>query len=358
MPEQFGEKQHEATPHRRQQAREKGNIPKSQDLSSALVLLAALLTLYYLGGKLTTFFAEVTLYTLGEVPPLNADTGDAAALWWQILWRIVPAALPIFGLLLLAGVAVNLFQTGFLFLPDKAAPDASRISPMKGLGRIFSVTSLARLGFGIFKIVVVAGVAIASLWYEWETLLGLTHWEVPMIAKYLFEVVLWTCIKIAIVLVILALADYWFQRWKFEQDIRMTDQEMREEFKQLQGDPQVLSRRRQVQRQLAMTRLSNSVPNADVVVTNPTEYAVALKYDYETNPAPIVVAKGTDLVAQRIRRIALENDIPVVERKELARALFNSADVGEQVPAEQYAAVAEVLRYVYELKGLPLPGAA
>ena len=165
-----------------------------------------------------------------------------------------------------------------------------------------------------------------------------------------------TCLKIGIALLILAIFDYGYQRWKHEQDLRMTTQEVREEFKMLQGDPHIIARRRQVQRQLVMNRLKSSVPKADVVVTNPTELAVAIQYDPDTMEAPIVVAKGAGVLAQQIRRLALEHNIPILERKPLAQALYKHVDVNKPIPADQYAAVAEILRYVYQLQGKTLPG--
>jgi flagellar biosynthetic protein FlhB len=178
---------------------------------------------------------------------------------------------------------------------------------------------------------------------------------VPQIAALLAQTVFWTCLKIGIALLVLALLDYGFQYWKHERDLRMTDQEIREEMKNLQGDPHIIARRRQIQRQLVLNRLSSAVPRADVVVTNPTELAVAIRYELETMAAPVVVAKGAGVLAQRIRRLALENNIPIVERKELARALYQNVEINQAIPTEQYAAVAEVLRYVYQLKGKPLP---
>jgi flagellar biosynthetic protein FlhB len=169
------------------------------------------------------------------------------------------------------------------------------------------------------------------------------------------QVILWTCLKVGVALLILALFDYGYQRWKHERDLRMTAQEVREELKKLQGDPQIIARRRAIQRQLVLNRIGATVPKADVVVTNPTELAIAIQYDLETMEAPIVVAKGAGAVAQRIRRIALEHQVPIVERKELARALYRQVDVGRPIPPEQYAAMAEVLRYVYQLKGKTLP---
>ena len=156
-------------------------------------------------------------------------------------------------------------------------------------------------------------------------------------------------------LVLLALLDYGLQRWKHEQDLKMTHQEVREEMKNLQGDPQIVARRRQIQRQMVLNRISSAVPKADVIVTNPTELAVAIQYDPLEMAAPVVVAKGAGVLAQRIRRLALENNIPIVERKPLAQLLYKDVDIGKPVPTESYAAVAEVLAYVYQLKGKKMP---
>ena len=175
------------------------------------------------------------------------------------------------------------------------------------------------------------------------------------IAVILFDLLLGTCLKIGIALLVLAIFDYGFQKWKFEQDIKMTPQEVREEMKMLQGDPHMAARRRQIQRQLVMNRMQSAVPRADVVVTNPTELAVAIQYDPQTMEAPIVVAKGAGFLAQRIRQLALNNGIPIVERKPLAQVLYKHVDVNKPIPAEQYAAVAELLRYVYQLQGRRLP---
>jgi flagellar biosynthetic protein FlhB len=253
-------------------------------------------------------------------------------------------------------ILVHLAQVGILFLPQKLAPDFSRVDPLKGAKRLFSMTNLVRLAFGIFKIGVVIAVAYWSIREYDDTILTLAILPVDEIAWLIGDILLSTCLKIGIALLILAILDYGFQKWKHEQDLRMTSQEVREEMKTLQGDPQVMARRRQVQRQLVMNRLQSAVPQADVVVTNPTELAIAIQYDPTTMAAPIVVAKGAGVLAQRIRRLALENDVPIVERKPLAQALYRDVDVNHPVPSERYAAVAEVLRYVYELKGKRLPG--
>ena len=263
--------------------------------------------------------------------------------------------LPIMGLVMLAGVVVNLAQVGILFLPNKLAPDLSRIDPLKGFQRMFSITTAGRLGFGIFKIVVIAAVAFASLYQQRDTILGLTALAIPQIAVFLVGTIIWTSVKVGFALLVLAILDYGFQWWKHEQDLKMTPQEVREEMKNLEGDPQIIAKRRALQRQRAMSRLSDLIPKADVVVTNPTELAVAIQYDPKEMAAPIVLAKGAGVLAARIRRLALENDVPVVERKPLARALFHDVDVRHPIPREQYAAVAEVLAYVYQLKGKTIP---
>ncbi len=220
---------------------------------------------------------------------------------------------------------------------------------------MFSLANLVRLAFGIFKVGIVAAVAFASLKGHRDAILASTGMPLPEMAAFLVNLLLSTTLKIALALLLLAILDFGFQWWKHEQDLRMTTQEVREEMKNLQGDPQVIARRRAVQRQLVLNRLSSTVPKADVVVTNPTELAVAIQYDPETMAAPVVVAKGAGVMAQRIRKLALEHGIPIVEKKPLAQALFKEVEVNHPIPQQLYAAVAEILAYVYQLKGKTLP---
>jgi len=358
MPEQFGEKQHEATPHRRQKAREEGQVARSNDLASAIMLLAALITLMYAGRQIAVFLGWFTIEQFSEPTVRHADSQLALAAWATVTVGLAKTLLPVFLVLVLVALIANIGQTGFLFVPKRVAPNPDHINPLKGLQRLFSLNSAMRLTFGVFKILVVGCVGLASLYARSAEILAASQLEVGPLAVFIADVLFWTVLYVAIALLILAIIDYAYQRWKFEQDIRMTTQEMREEMKTLQGDPQIIARRRQVQRQLALSRVDQAVPQADVVATNPTELAIAIRYDMETMTAPIVVAKGAGLVAQRIRRMALENDIPIVERKELARFLYKHVEINQSIPAEQYAAVAELLKYVYELKGKPLPTAA
>ncbi len=356
MAEQFGDKTQEATPYRRQKAREEGQAARSQDLSSATLLVGATVILMYLGHNLIRYLHLLAEQQLGGTAWLQADSQFVTHQWASILARLAAVVLPIFGLLLLLAVIIHLVQVGPMFLPQKLMPDPSRVDPLKGFQRILSLANVVQLGFGLFKIIVVLTVAFWCLQDYRHAILDIASREVREIGDLLFEIVLGTCLKVGIALLILAILDYGFQKWKFEQDLRMTAQEVREEFKTLQGDPQIAARRRQIQRQLVMNRLQTAVPRADVVVTNPTELAVAIQYDPDTMAAPIVVAKGAGVLAQRIRRLALENNIPIVERKPLAQALYKHVDINKPIPTEQYAAVAEILRYVYQLQGRTLPG--
>lgn len=355
MPDQNGDKTQDPTPHRRQESRKQGQVAKSQDLASAVLLIAGLMILLAMGGGIIDFLGRYTQKQLGGAAWLQADSAFACFVWDETVRSLAKCLLPIFGIMFIVAVLVNISQVGFLFLPDKLAPDISRINPLKGFKRIFSMPGVMRLVFGLFKMLVVATVALASLYSQRETLLALSSMGVMQIAVFLLEVLFWTALKVGVALLILAILDFAFQRWKHEQDMKMTQQEVREEMKNLEGDPQVRARRRQVQRQLALNQLSESVPKADVVVTNPTELAIAIQYEPETMAAPIVLAKGAGTIAQRIRRMALEHGIPIVEKKPLAQALYREVDINQPIPSDKFAAVAEILAYVYQLKGKKAP---
>jgi flagellar biosynthesis protein FlhB len=355
MPEQNGEKSQEPTQYRRQQAREQGQVARSQDLNSAALLLGSMVAMLWLGGAVVSAMGLVANRYLASDAWLEADAATMSHEFSSVMMALAPALLPLMLAMLAVAVFTNLAQVGLLFLPEKIVPDISRIDPLSGFSRIFSLPSAVRLMFGLFKVVLVATVAYACLAGEIEDILALVGLEVQQIGHYLGESLVWTGIKIAFALLILALLDYGYQWWRQEQDLRMTSQEVREELKNLQGDPQILARRRAAQRQLVLNRLSKTVPKADVVITNPTELAIAIKYEHEVMAAPVVVAKGAGLLAARIRRLALENSVPIVEKKPLAQLLYKEVEINHPIPTQMYAAVAEVLAYVYQLKGKTMP---
>jgi flagellar biosynthesis protein FlhB len=358
MSESSGDKKHSATERRRRQAREEGQVVKSQDLTSAALLMAGLAALWMLGKPAASHLASAITEALSEVQVGPLDTNDATSWLLRSGARLAYATVPILVAMLIAGIVVNVAQSGFLLSTAKIVPKMSNISLISGAKRILSLQGAVRLVFGLFKVGIISAVAYAALRHYRDLILTMSALSIPQVASTIFECLIGTCLWIGGALFVLAFMEYAFQRWKYEQDLMMTDQEIRDEMKDTEGDPQVAARRRQIQRQMMMQRAETEVPKADVVVSNPTELAIAIQYDPHTMPAPIVLAKGAGPLAQKIRRIALENGIPVVERKPLAQILYKTVDVGDIIPADQYQAVAEVLRYVYQLQGKEIPKVA
>lgn len=345
------EKSQDATPHRRQQARDEGQVVHSQDLASAALLLIALIALLNFGGSLISFFVGMGNEHWGGDAWVRLDAQGLNTHWWNILGKLGLAMWPILLILFVGGILVHLFQVGILFLPEKLMPDWERLDPIQGFSRVFSMANIVKTALSIFKILIIGSVAYIVFQSHRDEILQLTGADVNEIGSYIASTLLWTCIKVTVALIILAILDYAYQYWRHEQNLKMSPDEVREEMKNMQGDPQVVARRRQVARQLAQGRLKSAVPKADVVITNPTELAIAIQYDSTTMAAPIIVAKGAGVMAAQIRRIALENGIPIVEKKPLAQSLYKEVDVNHPIPDKMYAAVAEILAYVYQLKG-------
>jgi flagellar biosynthetic protein FlhB len=354
-----GDKRHEATPYRREQARKEGQVAKSQDLAAALVLLAASGLLMTFGRTIAELFANFTRLSLREqvfLVPVNTENdglfNSVIAHYYGVTIQFLGPMSLFFGALLLVAIGANLGQVGFLWLPKKLAFNFSHLNPVKGFGRIFSTQSVMRLVMGIVKIVICAVVAYYALYGEIERILGMTNLEVQEIASYLSKTLLLIAMKVAVALVIIAILDFMYQKWKHNKDLRMTTEELKQEFKNREGDPQILQKRKQVQRELAMKQRSvQGTADADVVVTNPTHLAVALKFDPATMQVPIVVAKGADFLAKTIREIAAANDIPIIEKKPLAQSLYRTVEINDPILEEHYGAVVEILRFVYQLKG-------
>lgn len=355
MPEQNGDKTQDATPHRRQEAREQGEIARSHDLAAGVVLVAGLGLLFVWWNVLVDFLGGFTARQLGGEAWLQTDAATTVARLRGVLGEAARPMVPILGLLFVVAVAANVLQFGLLFLPEKLIPDLNRINPLPAFARLFSLSNFVRLGFGLLKVVLVSAIAWHDLSGRVEEIIASSGHDVPQLAVFLLTTLFWTTLKIACALLVLALLDFGYQWWKHEQDLKMTTQEVREEMKNLQGDPQIIARRRAVQRQLVTQRLKAAVPKADVVVTNPTELAVALQYDPETMQAPVVLAKGAGTLAARIRQLALEHGIPIIEKKPLAQALYKDVEVGRPIPGALYSAVAEIMAYVYQLKGKSMP---
>jgi flagellar biosynthetic protein FlhB len=355
MAEGAGDKKHDATQYRREQAREKGQVARSQDLGSAVLLVGLVLMFNFSGPAIVASMKRIMETQFTGTHYWQSDSTSVIYHLLIVVADISLALLPLMIVAMLLSLVVNWFQIGFLFLPDKLGFDFERINPLKGIERIFSLAGAARLLFSVAKIAIIGTIVIAGSSAQMRELISSAEMPVMKVGEFLWNTLYNTSLQTGVILLVLALADFAFQKWKFSQDLRMTDQELRDEIKLTQGDPALVARRRAVQRQLAQQRVGAAVPKADVVVTNPTELAIALQYDPDTMAAPIVIAKGADSMAKKIRQIALEHGIPILERKPLAQALFKTVDIGRPIPVEQYTAVAEVLKYVYQLKGKKMP---
>jgi len=250
---------------------------------------------------------------------------------------------------LLLGVLANLLQTGFAVSGQALVPDFTRLNPLTGLRRFLSGHGLVETIKALGKLGIIGYIACSTISNSYPQLLAAIRQDIPTILAIIGDLLYRVALRIALFLLVLAAADYAYQRWAFERSIRMTKEEVKQEFKQLEGNPQIKSRIRSRQRQIARRRMMEAVPKADVVLTNPTHFAVALQYDPVTMGAPQVVAKGADLIAERIREVARAHNVPIVENPPLARALYKSVDIGREIPAEFYAAVAEVLAFVYQI---------
>lgn len=349
--ESFQEKTEQATPKKREESRRKGQVARSQELNSAVVLISALSGLYMLGGILFEDLASFTAQTLSQSHTFTFTILSTKL--YMIGWSktFFGALGPIMLVIGVSALVVSIAQVGFVVNEEALSFKFNRLDPLQGAKRILSKRSLVELVKGILKIAIVGYISYIVISPEMPRITLLADASVGDIFHYLGFMVFKVGLYTALVLLIMAALDYAYQRWENNQSMRMTKQEVKEESKQTEGDPQVRMRIRSLQRENARRRMMDDVPQADVVITNPTHYAIALKYDIDTMAAPKVVAKGKNLIAQKIKEIARENGVPTVENKPLAQALFKAVDVGHDIPEDLYRAVAEILAYVFRLKG-------
>ncbi len=352
MAENDFEKTEPASARRREEARQEGNVARSTDLTAAAMLLAGVLLLYVLGMKMLGGM-KMTVETMlrSDLTDNPTRAGDLGAMIGYGAYVAMQSALPVIIAMTAVGLLASVSQVGFRLTPEAMAPKFSKLSPIRGLSNMFNLRAAVRLGMSVGKMLVVFGVAAWVVIGDLPNIVMLAQLEAAGLFAASCQLVFGLALKIAVLLLVLALMDYAYQYYQREKDLRMSKQEVKEELKRMDGDPLIKQRRSRVARQLAMQRVSSAVPQADVIVTNPTHFAVALKYDPEKMRAPKVVAKGADHLAMRIRQLAALHGVPMVERKEVARALYSSVQVGQEVPAEYYNAIAEILAYVYRLSG-------
>lgn len=343
------EKTEAPTPRRRAEARESGNIARSADLTAAAMLLASVVMLHFFGrGVLGDLKTAVEVILAGAHSSNLTRPDDVPAVLAFAGRMAVGAAAPLVLAVGAAGLLIATGQVGVLFTLKPIQPNLNKLNPAKGLVNLVNIQATMRLGMSLLKIAIIGAVATAVMIDDLPWILHIAELELVSAFAASCELVYALGLKLAALLIVLALLDYAFQRWKHERDLKMSKQDVKEEMKRMEGDPQIKQRRARVARQLALQRIASAVPNADVIVTNPTHFAVALKYEPGMR-APKVVAKGADYLAARIRQLAALHGVPIVERKPLARALYFGVDVGREIPPEHYAATAEILAYVYRL---------
>lgn len=348
--EESGDKTEAPTPRRRQQAEEQGQIARSQDLVAAALLVGAMYLLNLQGGKVVAALRAVLVDCFTSLSDFNAASaleqfGRGLVASGRALWPMLA------GLVVIAVVG-NVLQVGLKFNSKRLQPNLRAFNPIKGFGRLFgSGRNPMQFAMNVAKLLVICLVAWSAIGERLPQIVTAQLKSHLQIFHLGAEVLYSIAMRIGVALLVLAILDFAWQKWKHFRDLRMTKQEVKDEMRSMDGDPQVKMRRRQIALQMAGKRLKKDVPTADVVVTNPTEYAIALKYDAASMHAPRVVAKGQGVLAARIRQLAIEAGVPILERKPLARALYKLVAVGQEIPEQFYSAVAEILAYVYELTG-------
>lgn len=332
------------------EARKAGRVPRSRDLGAALVVLTGGLALRGLGAGVGQQLAAIMRDGLSFDHAQIADATLMLSRLQHAAAQGVVAAAPVLALVLAAAVLAPLSIGGWTFSGTALVPDFSRLNPIAGLGRIFSLRGFIELGKAFARFVVVAAVAVAVLAKQFHAFASLATEPLHVALAHALSLIGTAFIALGGALAAIALVDVPLAIWQYNKSLRMTRQELRDEHKETEGSPETRSRLRRMQQQLARRRMMTQVPKADVVVTNPTHYAVALRYDEQRYRAPVVVAKGLELIALNIRRVAEEHGVPIVEAPPLARALHASCDLGDEIPTRLYAAVARVLTYVYQLR--------
>lgn len=349
-----GEKTEPATPRRREEARRKGQVFKSADLNSAVIMLAGAVVLFITFPYMVEQLKEFTeLYILDRT--LTDFTNDYVyKLLIEVLILLGKILFPVFLTTFITALIITYLQVGFVFSSEPLNPKLSRLNPIEGFKRIFSKRALVELTKALLK-VIITGYIVYTVFKKYYTIFPrFIDMELAQTLVVLSQIVFEIALKVGIFFIIVGVLDYIYQWYEYEKSIKMSKYDIKQEYKQIEGDPHVKARQRQIQREAAMRRMMTEVPKADVVITNPTHFAVALRYDAETMDAPTVIAKGQDFLALKIKEIAAQYDVTIVENPPLARTLYYALDIGSEIPEELYQAIAEVLAYVYKQKKMAL----
>ena len=350
MADSDAERSEEATQQRRDDFRKRGQVAQTKELGSVLTLLSSALMMWFLGKFLLEQCSELIGTLLTSFVVKAAREGDYTS---AVIFGAKKALFiggPITALLMIVPIVATTVQTGLLYNEEALQFDLNKINPLAGLQRMFSLKSLIEGMKSIVKIIVVGGVVYFTVRHQLMQIPSLLHMDISQLLRFTGELTVRIIAAVGVFMAILAAADYFIQRFDLEKQMRMTKQEIKEEHKSREGDPMIKARIRRIQREMANKRMMGDVPKADVIITNPTHIACAIQYDPATMAAPKLLAKGADLMAEKIRALAREHNIPIVENKPLARTIFKTMKIGHAIPRELFTAVAQVLSYVYKLK--------
>ncbi|MFK5914922.1 MAG: flagellar biosynthesis protein FlhB [Woeseiaceae bacterium] len=354
MAEDTGQERTELpTPRRLQQAKEKGQVPTSRELNTMIMMLVAGSSLMFIGPGIASDFLDLFTRYLNISRANIFDPTSMPVLLKEAIFDSLFTLAPFFTLMVVAAVAGPLMMGGVTFSTKALAFKFDKLNPITGMGRVFSKKGLVELVKAFVKFMIIGTTAILFLYTQIDTYLGLGSEPLAQALTHMSELLVWSFISIASVLVFIALIDVPFQLYDFTSQLKMTMQEIKDENKDTEGNPEVKGRLKNTQREIAQRRMMSEVPKADVIITNPEHYSVAVKYDLEKSGAPIVVAKGVDIIAMQIRTIAREHNVPILQAPPLARALHHTTEINDEIPAALYLAVAQVLAYIFKLRTDP-----
>lgn len=347
----FQEKTEQATPKRRDDARKRGQVARSMELNSVAVLFFGLFSLMFLGSWFFTHISEAFYSNVARIPELDLTANSVYHIFKDNGIQFIKIIFPLLGVVAVGGIIINLAQVGAMFTFEPLTPKFDKLDITKGIQRIISKKTLVGLVRDLIKVGIVGYIGYITIKSELPNLYLLADQEVVQILKIGGMLAIKVGLRISLALLFLAILDFAYQKFEFNKDLRMTRQEIKEEYREFEGDPAVKARIKRIQREMSRKRMLHEVETADVVITNPTHIAVALRYDMSKDAAPVVVAMGERLIALKIKEVAKKFNVPIVENKPLARALFEMAEIGMQIPGKLYRAVAEVLAFVYKQKG-------
>lgn len=351
---QDGEKTEEPTAKKLEDARKKGQVMRSTEVVTAATLLAFFFMLKIFVGFIGNRFMTSFRQTIGFISDYTSEPftlNTARTIIRGSFWDIIVAAFPIMIVGFVVTIVTIVFQVKWKVTAEPLKPKFDKFNPVTGMKRLFSKDKIMDLFKSIAKVVILAYVVYSYLKNQWPLIYKMYSYTLPQAIAVIGDTVINVGIRISALFAMIAMFDLLYQKWKYHQDMMMSKQEVKDEYKNSEGDPKVKSQQKQRMQQASQRRMMRDLPNADVVITNPTHLAVAIKYDKDTNEAPVVVAKGADYLAQKIKDRARENAIEIVENKPLARMLYHNVEIGAEIPPELYQMVAEVLAYVYSLTG-------